>query len=218
MVAAHELRTPLTALLLKLESLESALVKSVEATPNGRRITERASAAVRQAGRLGALIERVLDVSRIMAGRLDLKREWVDLGELARSVAEDLRPGAVEQGSSLRLHADAGVCGSWDRTRVEQVIVNLLSNAVKYGESRPIEIRVDRHEQRARLQVTDHGIGISAEALGRIFERFERAAPIANYGGLGLGLYVARRIVEAHGGTISAHSSGQGSTFTVELP
>jgi signal transduction histidine kinase len=103
--------------------------------------------------------------------------------------------------------------------RVEQVVTNLLSNAIKYGAGRPIEIRVDGDENTARLTVRDRGIGIPPDHQARIFERFERAVSTSDYGGFGLGLWIVRQIVEAHGGQIHVTSTpGQGSAFTVELP
>jgi signal transduction histidine kinase len=103
--------------------------------------------------------------------------------------------------------------------RLEQVVSNLLSNAIKYGSGHPIEVAVSRNTHTARLEVTDHGIGISADDQARLFNRFERAASIKSFGGLGLGLYVTRQIVTAHGGTIRVESQpGAGATFVVELP
>jgi signal transduction histidine kinase len=111
------------------------------------------------------------------------------------------------------------VPGLWDRARLEQVVTNLLSNAVKYGRGQPIEVAVMGADDRARLVVRDQGIGIAPEHLSRIFERFERAVSAHNYGGLGLGLYIVRQIVEAHGGAIHVTSTpGEGSTFVVDLP
>ncbi len=109
--------------------------------------------------------------------------------------------------------------GSWDRMRVDQVLTNLLTNAIKYGEGRPVEIEVSNPGARARIVVRDHGIGIAPEHQRRIFERFERAASARHYGGFGIGLWIARQIVEASGGTIAVESApGAGSTFTVDLP
>jgi signal transduction histidine kinase len=109
--------------------------------------------------------------------------------------------------------------GRWDRLRLEQVLENLLSNAFKYGAGQPVEVVVGGGEGRALLSVQDGGVGIAAADVERIFGRFERAAPTRNFGGLGLGLYIARQIVEAHGGSIRLESSpGQGTTFTVDLP
>jgi signal transduction histidine kinase len=111
------------------------------------------------------------------------------------------------------------VVGRFDRTRLEQVLLNLLGNAVKFGEGRPIEVRVERQGDRAVLAVIDHGAGVRPEDRDRIFGRFERAAPAQHFGGLGLGLYVAHQIVEAHAGTIAVvDTPGGGATFTVNLP
>jgi signal transduction histidine kinase len=111
------------------------------------------------------------------------------------------------------------VLGRWDPLRIEQVIANLLSNACKYGAGKPIEIQVGEEHGRARLSVQDHGIGIPAADRDRIFERFERAASRRHYGGLGLGLYISRQVVQAHAGAIRVQSqTGEGSTFIVDLP
>ena len=109
--------------------------------------------------------------------------------------------------------------GRFDRQRLEQVVVNLLANAVKYGAGRPIDVVVAEEEDRAKLAVRDRGIGISEEDQARIFERFARAVSVKHFGGFGLGLYICREIVRAHGGTIRVESRlGQGATFIIELP
>jgi signal transduction histidine kinase len=103
--------------------------------------------------------------------------------------------------------------------RLEQVLANLVSNALKYGAGKPVEVGVETSDDRARLSVRDYGIGISRTDTDRIFGRFERAAPVRHYGGLGLGLYITQRIVAEHGGTIHVTSEpGAGSLFVVELP
>ena len=109
--------------------------------------------------------------------------------------------------------------GRWDPSRLEQALINVISNAIKYGEGKPIDVVVEAAGRGARCTVTDRGLGIAPEARDRIFARFVRAAPSQRYGGLGLGLYVARSIVESHGGTIEVESApGNGSRFTIELP
>jgi two-component system sensor kinase FixL len=109
--------------------------------------------------------------------------------------------------------------GIWDRRRLEQVLRNLLSNALKYGEGKPVEISIEGRDANVRLVVRDQGIGIDSPDLQRIFDPFERAAPIEHFGGLGLGLYIVRHIVEAHGGTIEVSSKpGAGARFMISLP
>src|SRR5262249_5720318 len=109
--------------------------------------------------------------------------------------------------------------GLWDGSRLDQVVANLLSNAIKFGSKHPIEIAVTQVGSCAQISVTDHGIGIAPERLGTVFDRFMRGVDSTHYGGLGLGLYISRQLVEAHGGTIGVRSRpGEGATFTVELP
>jgi len=111
------------------------------------------------------------------------------------------------------------VVGMWDHLRMEQVVVNLLSNALKYGAGKPIVVEAEMHGEDAQLTVRDGGIGIAEVDAQRIFVRFERAVPWRHYAGLGLGLYIARQITEAHGGRISVESKpAEGALFTVRLP
>jgi signal transduction histidine kinase len=119
----------------------------------------------------------------------------------------------------LQIHADASVIGEWDREQIERMVINLLTNAMKFGAGKPIEISVMSQDGGACLQVKDAGIGIAEEDQGKLFKRFERVAPLMHFGGLGLGLYISREIVNAHGGTIQAKSAlGQGACFVVNLP
>jgi signal transduction histidine kinase len=122
-------------------------------------------------------------------------------------------------GCTLELSADTPVVGYFDKRRIEQVTTVLLTNAMKYGANRPIRASVTTEGERARLTIRDFGIGIAREDQERIFERFARAVSVTHYGGLGLGLYIARRVVEAHHGTIRVESTpGAGATFVVDLP
>jgi PAS domain S-box-containing protein len=217
-IASHELRTPVTALHVQLQMLQRVVERSGVAVPEP--VKERVTALDRQVRRLAGLVEALLDLSRIRLGRLELSREPVDVAALAGEVAAPYQadPG-MANGSLLRVIAPGPAVGSLDRVRIEQVLENLVANAVKFGEGRAIEIRVERDGALLRVAVTDHGVGIDADQRERIFGRFERAAPAQHYPGLGLGLYVSREIVEAHGGHIRAEGApGKGATFTVELP
>jgi signal transduction histidine kinase len=164
------------------------------------------------------LVERLLDVSRVAQRKLALNPEETDLAALTGQVVDDFREAAAVVGSELRFDSIGSAVGCWDKARIEQVIVNLVSNAIKYGGGKAVDIRVDGTDTGARVTVADRGIGIAAEDVERIFGRFERAAPLRHYGGLGVGLYITRSIVEAHGGAIRVSSTlGQGATFVVEL-
>ena len=136
--------------------------------------------------------------------------------EAAGLLAEDARRAGCE----LRVRAAEGLVGRWDRARVEQVVTNLLSNAIKYGAGAPVEVEAQRAGTRARLVVRDCGIGVAEAERERIFRRFERAVSSKHYGGLGLGLYIVRRIVDAHDGEVRVTDApgGRGAEFTVELP
>ena len=119
----------------------------------------------------------------------------------------------------MSLHASDGVIGFWDRLRLEQVLSNLLTNAMKYGADAPIEVEISARGDAARMTVRDHGIGIHDEDQKRIFERFERAVSGESFPGMGLGLFITREIVEAHGGKIAVASRpGDGARFEVTLP
>ncbi|HWE22868.1 MAG TPA: PAS domain S-box protein, partial [Myxococcales bacterium] len=218
-VAAHELRTPLTALQLKVQGLDRVIRTSSVSEAGAKGMTSRLEGALRQIERLASLVERLLDVSRIAGGRLELAAESFDAAALLRQIADDFREPAAAAGAEIHVEAPAELMVQWDRLRIEQVLVNLLANAVKYGRGRPVHIRLDGARDRVHLEIADEGIGIAPEDVERIFTRFGRAAPVRNYGGLGLGLYIVKHIVEAHGGTIDVSSHlGRGSTFVIDLP
>ncbi|MDY7226201.1 GAF domain-containing protein [Hyalangium rubrum] len=217
-VASHELKTPISALQLQVQSLLSTLSRSPSG-PTPERLRRSLETVQRQVHRQTQLINELLDVSRISAGRLQLQIEALELSALAREVAERFEPELTRAGSALRLQLAADTAGQWDRLRLDQVVTNLLSNAVKYGRGNPIQLTTEVTGSHVRLTLQDGGIGIAAEDLTRLFNRFERAVSERNYGGFGLGLWIARQSVEAMGGHIHVTSElGVGSTFTVELP
>jgi signal transduction histidine kinase len=213
-IASHELRTPLSSIQLTLQSLERSGLSG-----NPEQVEVKIGRAKRQLGRLTKLIESLLDVSRIRAGRLELELEQVDLADLLRTLAEQFADAARQAGCKLTLQLPERLEVRCDRLRIEQVVANLFSNSIKFAAGKPIEVSLAQVGSIIRLMVRDYGIGVPADHLARIFERFERAVPVRQYGGLGLGLYITRQIVEAHGGAIRVDSApGAGATFAVELP
>jgi predicted ATPase/signal transduction histidine kinase len=224
-IASHELYTPVTALMLSLHRLTRLLAPPAPDV-SGPRPPERAESAARlvrvaerQGERLTKLIGNLLDASRLEAGCVALELEPVDLVALVHEVVELIKSELSSAGCAVSFHEDGPVSGQWDRSRLGQVVMNLLSNAIKYGRGRPIEITIGAHEGTARLAVRDQGIGIELARQARIFDRFERAAPVEHYGGLGLGLFICKGIVAAHLGNICVESRpGEGATFIVTLP
>lgn len=211
-VASHELRTPLTALRLQIRLAQQA---SLGGTPP----LERLRIIERQAARLEALVNQLLDVTKVASRKLELDYAELDLAEVISDVVDRMQPEVELVSSSLDVAVQGQVRGKWDSLRIEQVLVNLLSNAVKFGPGKPIQLRLEDLGEKAQLTVKDQGIGVSPADQSRIFLPFERATPSRHYGGLGLGLWITARIVEAHGGTIAVKSQpGAGAEFTVLLP
>ena len=210
--AAHELGNPLNALLLQVQALTRTT--SLESSAMAR-----VFAMERLVKRLADLNRRMLDSSRLAAGQFELRLEDVDLTALAHEVLANNAEQLAWSKCAASLSSPGPVVGRWDRLRLEQVISNLIGNAMKYGQGEPISVSIEANGNLARLSVRDHGIGIAAKDHDRIFDRFERAAPVGASSSLGLGLWVVRQIVSALHGTVLVESSlGGGATFTVELP
>ena len=218
-IASHELRTPLAALSLQVAGLERALSKRTGGGEENQRELHRAGRAMGQVERLTRIVDNLFDVSQITAGRLQLSRESFDLCEAVRAVVSGLSDQAARAGVSVSVNAPEPVTGHWDRFRLEQVITNLLTNAFKYGAGKPVEVSLDASDTHARLRVRDQGSGIAPEAVERIFERFERFASGHHQKSMGVGLYIARQVIDAHAGVVRVEeTSASGSTFIVELP
>ncbi|HEY0189484.1 MAG TPA: ATP-binding protein [Kofleriaceae bacterium] len=213
-VASHELRTPLTTLGLQADALLRAVRNAGGAAP----LVHKAEVIRAQANQLESLVEGMLDVSSLEGGALRLELTEVDLGELARSVAARFAGQAGRTSTPLTTSALA-VVGRWDARRVTQALTHVVLNALKFGKGKPVELRVERHGELGQITVSDHGIGIAPEHHAWIFDRFERGVSERHYGGLGLGLWIARQLIHAMGGTIRAASAvGEGAAFTIELP
>jgi signal transduction histidine kinase len=215
-IASHELRTPLSTLSLKLELLLRR-AQGREAMLPAADVARELSYLARQCTRLIRLVNDLFDVAHISRGRLKLIREPIDLGELIVEITDGMRGEFERAGVALQVQAVRDVRGSFDRTRMEQVLHNLLANALRHGAG-PVEVTLTCDPLHARLCVSDHGPGIPKDQQERVFDRFVRIAPVG-LGGLGLGLHICRSIVEAHGGRIWVESQpGHGSAFHVLLP
>jgi PAS domain S-box-containing protein len=216
-VAAHELRTPLAALRLRVQGARGALQAGVASMPE--RLDRALEAADRQVQRLADLVESLLDVSQLQGSSPRLHLEEVDLALVVREVVSRSGEAAARVGCKLVLSPLPPTPGRWDVARLSQVMTHLLSNAMKFGPGKPVEVALESGHDVATLVVRDHGIGIAPGRVDGLFRRFERAVPVRHYGGLGLGLYRLRRIVEAHGGEVSVESTpGEGATFRIRLP
>jgi len=214
--ASHELRTPLTVLQGELESMaRSSSNLPIE-------IRDTIGSALEETQRLAKIVENLLTISRLEAGEARKQLERLDFAELAHSTADQMRLLAEEKNIHLDCNGAEPVEVDADPTRLKQVVVNLLDNAIKYTPERGrVSISVVKQANRAVLEVADSGIGISADDLPHVFERFYRADKTRSrqMGGTGLGLSIVRSICLAHGGHITVNSTeGRGSLFRVELP
>jgi len=222
-IASHELKTPLTSLSLRLQMtiFELNQIKGApeEPLPLSRATADLIYGSEEQLKKLTALLDELLDLTRIRSGKMQLEKEQFDLCGLVNDVVERFRASQGPKVPTISVSCVGMAHGSWDRLRMEQVISNLLSNAIKYGEGKPVEVTVGLNGNRILLTVKDQGLGIPEDMKERIFERFERAGMSNKIAGLGLGLYICRQIIDAHGGAIWAESlDGNGTVFRVELP
>ncbi|MTW13878.1 response regulator [Pseudoduganella eburnea] len=218
-MVAHELRTPLNTLYLEAQMRKLQLERGNMAHFAPEQMERMVARDMRQIHAMVRLIDDMLDVSRIRAGKLSIRPAAVDLEALLQRIVGDLSPQAADMGSELRLTIVQPVAGCWDEFRVEQVIINLITNALRYGEGKPVDVRLHADSEFARIEVIDQGPGIPEEMLPKIFEPFERGKMENVPSGLGLGLFISRQLAEAHGGTLTARSKpGEGSTFIFTLP
>lgn len=215
-IASHELKTPAASLSLTVESLQRARA-------TGRLDDERLTAGLARLAtattRLGVLVDELLDVSRLSAGRIEFRDEPTDLVALARDVVG--RFTAADERPRIRLIGSEEAWVSGDASRLDQVVTNLIDNAVKYSDAgTPVELEIAEAGDGVTLVVRDRGLGLDDEATSRLFEAFGRGLNTEHIPGLGLGLFISHQIVERHGGRIEAQArpDGGGSEFTMWLP
>jgi signal transduction histidine kinase len=218
-ICSHELKTPITSMKLQFQMAERQLKRGDSRVFSEEMVRKRIEGTNRQLDRMTRLIEEMLDVTRLGRGRPQLEMESFDLSALLTEMADRFQEQFAQIGTTLALSAEAGIIVEADRYRIEQVVSNLLTNSIKYGNRKPVEMTLKKEGPNAQVRVKDHGEGIKPDSLERIFNRFERAISANNISGLGLGLYICRQIVSAHGGKIWAESKqGEGSAFVLELP
>jgi PAS domain S-box-containing protein len=213
---SHELRTPLSAMLGWVQ-----LLRTRRLPPDKQ--TQALETIERNARFQTQLIEDLLDVSRILSGKLRLEVEPVDVGQVVEQALETVRPAAEAKGIRLQTAIASGGRVMGDATRLQQVVWNLLSNAVKFTpKGGRVQVFVERQDSAVQVTVGDTGQGISPDFLPHVFERFrqEEAGTTRKHGGLGLGLSIVKHVVEMHGGTVQAFSEGEGkgASFVVRLP
>lgn len=219
-IASHELKTPLTPLKLQATHFRKIFNEGRLAKLSPEFFQKMLKTTERQVDRLIRLVDEMLDLSRVQSGQMTFDHGEFDLYALTQEIIERFHDQLILEKSAVTLKGHGPITIWGDKFRIEQVIMNLISNALKYGEGKPFEIELNaRDNDRVLLSVTDYGIGIAEEDQERIFDRFERAASASQFGGLGLGLFIVRQIVEKHQGSIRVESRlGHGSRFTVELP
>jgi len=215
-IASHELRTPVTSI-KGYTQLSKTLIREGDL----HTAEEYLDIALDQIDRMSRLILELLDVSRIETGRLEIRREPIEWGAFVREIVTRQNTGVGERQVALELSSNGRIVIG-DRDRLEQVLGNLLENAVKYSPNGgEVRVRVEERNEQVVTSVSDRGIGIPSDEIAQVFERFHRGKHVSasNYGGLGLGLYITKQIVERHGGTIAVESlHGEGTTFHFTLP
>jgi signal transduction histidine kinase len=210
-IASHELKTPLTT--IKLQAQVFKRQTKIDTEPYAKEKVDRMVEQIEtQATRLMKLVNDMLDISRIRSGQLRMSKEDIDLSETITEAALKYNQ------SNIELAIENDIMFFADKERMAGVLNKLLDNALKYGKGLPIQVKLFKKKNKITLSVKDHGQGISDEDQTRIFHRFQRAVAASEVSGLGLGLYIAREITEAHGGKIFVKSElGVGSTFSVQF-
>jgi signal transduction histidine kinase len=219
-IASHELKTPLTSVLLSLQLILRRLQKTTSKSLASVEILKAVEVSIEQSKRMSRLINDLLDVSLTTSEYFNIDVTPVDLTSLIEDAYS--RFDILLSNKKIKLIINENhkhIVGYWDRIRIEQVITNLISNAIKYGKGKPIYLETERLKNYAIIKVKDEGIGIREEDKSKIFQVFTRSSEVRSFKGIGVGLYISNKIVQAHGGEINVKSDyGKGSEFIVKLP
>lgn len=218
-IASHEIRNPLTSLSLQIQLIERYLENDKDLD----RALEASKALIQQGHRqikqISTLVEKTLDVTKISSQGLNLDLQPCDLAAILKETTNRCIELANAAHCEISIKSPRNLMGRWDSSRIEQVIENLLTNAIKYGAGRPIHAELNADKDYVTLAVSDQGCGISHADQEKIFDRFVRAQSGSKISGFGMGLYIVKQIIVAHGGTIEVQSEpNQGATFKVKLP
>ncbi len=218
-IASHELKTPLTALKLKIQLNQRVMSLEGAGAFTKDRIEKLLSDFDRQVKRLTRLVEDMLDVSRITADEFKMNFSTANFSEFVTRTVENFSFQLNSVGIDIRMMIEPNIECTFDDNRMEQVITNVLTNAIKYAPNAALDIKLKKRENFLALSFKDHGPGIDPEYHERIFERFDRGTSVQDIGGLGLGLYISKKIVISHRGIIEVRSSkGEGAEFVIMLP
>lgn len=218
-LVAHELRTPLNTLHIECQVRQLQLQRDENYVFDREHVQVMIERDMRQIKSMVRLINDMVDVSRVNCGNLAIHPEQMNLSQLVLRIVDDFTQQALTIGSSFHLDITPDVCGFWDDFRIEQIIINLITNALRYGGYKPVGVKLVVVDDMVEVHVQDQGGGISDVDCRRIFEKFERIGHREVKEGLGMGLYIARQLAEAHGGSLTVSSKlGEGSLFTLRLP
>ncbi|MEA9356194.1 hybrid sensor histidine kinase/response regulator [Bacteriovorax sp. PP10] len=218
-IASHELKTPITSMRLQTQMAARSLQKSGSKDISPEKLEKYFMTSNKQLDKLTRLIDDLLDTTRIRAGKLTVDPIEVNFSQLMTDILERYEDQLAEANCHIESEIQKNIMVYCDPFRAEQVIVNLLSNAMKYAQGKPVAIKLRQEHGQAFLTIQDAGPGIAPEKLDAIFERFKRGNKHEGISGLGLGLYIAKQVMDAHHGSITVKSTpGLGSAFTINFP